>query len=59
MRSHLYRLLKWPEVKQAAGDRAVVVVPVAAIKITNLIEFAKSFREMLDLPDLDLNHSQL
>ena len=32
MRSHLYRLLKWPEVKQAAQERAVILVPVAAIE---------------------------
>ena len=32
MRSHLYRLLKWPEVKQAAQDRTVILVPVAAIE---------------------------
>jgi creatinine amidohydrolase len=32
MRSHLYRLLKWPEVKQAAADKTVMVIPVAAIE---------------------------
>jgi len=32
MRSHLYRFLKWPEVKQAAQEGAVVVIPVAAIE---------------------------
>jgi creatinine amidohydrolase len=32
MRSHLYRLLKWPEVKEAAQDKAVMVIPVAAIE---------------------------
>jgi creatinine amidohydrolase len=32
MRPHLYRLLKWPEVKQAAQGRAVMLIPVAAIE---------------------------
>src|SRR5438093_1366591 len=32
MRSHLYQLIKRPEDKQVARDRAVVVVPVAVIE---------------------------
>lgn len=32
MTKHLYRTLTWPEVREAAEKRTVIVIPVAAIE---------------------------